>query len=132
LKIHKKILSGIISKRSLNISNLIDVRKKALRQGLWFQAIDSMQRGIVNLTIRYVSAIRSNMLGLTLQNIFLTLAKALERGFLHKFYCTGRELAENMSNAAHSWGNQDALNWKFDATYIICLGMNKMSGWSYH
>jgi len=66
LKIHKKILSGIISKRSLNISNLVDVRKKALRQGLWFQAIDSMQRGIVNLTIRYVTAIRSNMLGLTL------------------------------------------------------------------
>lgn len=122
----------MIPKRSLNISNLIDVRKKALRQGLWFQAIDSKQRGIVNLTIRYISSIKSNILGLTLQNIFLTLVKALRQGFLNKFYCSGQKLAESMSEAAYSWGNKYALNWKYDTSYIICLGMNRMSGWSYH
>jgi hypothetical protein len=90
-----------------------------------------MQRGIFNLTIKYVSSIKSSSLYVALQNIFITLVKALEKGFLYRFYSQGKELANIMSKAAHSWGNQEAINWKYDPSYIICLGMNKMHGWSY-
>lgn len=131
MMISKQLLKGTVPTPNQTISNLMDIRKKALRRGLWFRALTSMQRGIVNLTIRYVAAVKSSMLGRTLQDILKVLSQAIEQGYLHRFFIAGKDLAEHLSDAACSWGNKDAVKWKFDKAYILCLGMNKLSGWSY-
>lgn len=131
MKIGRRIPKGIASTPKPTIPTLIGMRQQAIRKGIWFRALTSMQRGIVNLTIRCIKEIKSSLLGRTLQNIFAVLSQAIEQGYLYRFFAAGKDLAEHLSNAAYSWGNRDALKWRFDKAYIICLGMSKLSGWSY-
>lgn len=127
----RSLLKSAVSAPRPTVPNLIDIRRRAIRKGVWFGTLTSLQQGVVNLTIRCVIEIKSSLLARTLQSIYIILSNAIAQGYLRRFFAAGKDLAEHLSDAAYSWGNQSALMWRFDKAYIICLGMNRLSGWSY-
>jgi len=42
---------------------------------------------------------------------------------IYKFYLKGKLIAYKYSEAAYKWGNREAINWRYDDSYCIYLGM---------
>ncbi len=126
-----RMFKGIAVGSKPTINGLIDIRKRAFRRGLWFRTLNTMQRGIFNLTIKYVAEIKSSILCRTLTKIYHSLSQAIQQGYFHRYFKAGIEAAEHLSNVAYAWGNFNAIKWKCEEAFIICLGMNKLSGWRY-
>jgi hypothetical protein len=107
-------------------ASLSNMRARCLRRGLWFRWLEKMERGIVDLTIRCIEAVRSSMLALTVARIIVKMGAALNQR-MQSILRLGRVLAEINSKAAVSWGNAEAIKWKHDLTYMRCLGVNILS-----
>ena len=109
----------------LSISKLLEKKKVALRQGLWFRALNRVERGILDLTVKYVDCIRSSKLAKVLTAIMEKLKLASESTAERITRTIGIPLAQKMSAAAVNWGNRSALAWAKDlgfARYLaICL-----------
>ena len=102
-------------------SELIALRRKAVRRGIWFRVLTRIERATIDLTIRCVETIRS----VTLTRIVAEIAEKIEyaaTGFLFRAEVVGRELAERAVKLALSWGNRDASKWKDDIGFIRYLG----------
>jgi hypothetical protein len=80
-----------------------------------------MERGLVDLTIRWVDKVRSRRLAETLVRILAKLAMALETG-MGRVLGRGRMLALNASELAVGWGNLLAYNWRFETAFANALG----------
>ncbi len=102
-----------------------------MRRGLWWRALSSVERGMANLTIRYVR----NPTGLGLLNalyeIVNKLTDALRLGFYYGLDSIGRQIAVERVLIALSWGNEGARMWLEDINYIRFLGLNSrdFGGW---
>ena len=114
-----------VKKLPFNKEALISARKKSLRTGNWAKALNRIERGIVDLTIRFVDRISSGHLLKTLMKIISKLENASK--YMIRAEISGRILAEKMGRIAYLWGNLEAARWKDDVSYIICLGLNSMS-----
>ncbi len=44
---------------ALTIARLTDAKKTALRRGIWFRSLNRVERGIIDLTVKYVDNIKS-------------------------------------------------------------------------
>jgi ribosome-associated toxin RatA of RatAB toxin-antitoxin module len=62
---------------------LASLKVKALRHRFWF-ALSRLERGVVDLTIRYVDEIKSEVLSLVIGRIVCKILKALRSPFLAK------------------------------------------------
>ncbi len=100
---------------------LAGVRLRALRRRVWFGALDRIERGLVDLTIRYVDQVKSNRLQQVLVEILEKLARALEQGMV-RVLTVGRDLALRASVLAVGWGNSQAYAWRFDKPFALTLG----------
>ena len=79
-----------------------------------------MERGLVDLTIRWVDRVRNAAMARVLVRILRKLARALETG-MARVLVAGRELALKASVLAVGWGNRQAYAWRFDRTFWIGL-----------
>jgi len=104
--------------------DLVRIKSRALRTRVWFRTLSKIERAIIDLTIKCVEKIRSQTLESALSGIVSKILDALENCFLSKIEKVGRQLAENLSNIAQKWGNQNASNWKRDRDFIIYLGFH--------
>jgi hypothetical protein len=111
----------------LSRESLLVFRKRAYRKGVWYKALTRVERGIINLTIKYVEKIRSPVLARIIAKILSKLLKALRSRFLVKIETIGYELAEKICRLAVEWGNPGASNWKYDSGFIRCLGINAIN-----
>lgn len=102
---------------------LANLKKKALRKGLWFRALTGIERGIVDLTIRLVKEPRSQELLATLDSIVRKLADAIQLGFLYIAETIGKPIAEQRVRAAVSWGHERAKEWLKDRSFAQFLGL---------
>ncbi len=59
------------------------------------------------------------------------IAPSDDRCYLNCREKLGRPRAEKLSDVAVSWGNQAAVKWRFDMSFIRLLGLNDLSnrGW---
>lgn len=107
------------------------LRKKSIRAGIWFRALNGLERGLVDLTIRCVDTVKSKSLARALVHVVSKLFSALRSRFLSTVEELGRPLAQKTSDVAVSWGNRDAVKWRFDLSFIRLLGLNDLSnrGW---
>jgi hypothetical protein len=80
-----------------------------------------MERGLVDLTIRWVDKVRSGRLAETLVRILAKLALALETG-MGRVLARGRILALKASELAVEWGNGAAFSWRFETAFANALG----------
>src|SRR3989441_7741169 len=100
---------------------LVGLKIRGLRRRVWFWALDRMERGLVDLTIRWVDKVRSRRMTETLMRILEKLAQALQTG-MGRVLGRGRELALRASSLAVGWGNGSAFYWRFEQAFCNALG----------
>src|SRR6266849_5538844 len=107
--------------RPLTREVLIGMKTRGLRRHVWWWALDRMERGLVDLTIRWVDKVQSGRMTETLMRILEKLAQALETG-IERVLARGRVLAARASELAVGWGNSAAFYWRFDQAFCKALG----------
>ncbi|MCW3998713.1 MAG: hypothetical protein NWE93_00555 [Candidatus Bathyarchaeota archaeon] len=116
------------SAKILNRIQLANLKRKAVRAGVWYRALPRIDRVLVDLTIKVTENIRSPHLA---KSIFAVVGKLEEllMSRIHRLaHTVGRSLAEKTSQIAQSWGNASAKRWSTDwsfAIYLAVLQANK-------
>src|SRR2546428_13911967 len=104
-----RVIPGCFSEESvkgpITREILVGLKIRGLRRRVWFWALDRMERGLVDLTIRWVDKVRSGRMTETLMRILEKLAQALETG-VGRVLGRGRELAARASELAVEWSNR--------------------------
>lgn len=108
-------------KRPITREVLVGLKTRGLRRRLWYSSLSRIERGLVDLTIRYVDKVRSGRLTETLVRILAKLAMALETG-MGRVLGRGRVLATRVSELAVEWGNLSAFHWRFETGFAKALG----------
>ncbi len=106
---------------------LVALRTRALRRGVWFRVLSRIERGLVDLTIRWVDRVRSGRLARVLLEILEKLVLALEPRMVRAMG-SGRVLALRLSEMAVAWGSMSAYRWRFDESFQKALGMGIVFG----
>jgi len=114
-------LSEKILKEPITREVLIGIKTRGLRRRLWYCTLSRIERGLVDLTIRWVDKVRSGRLAETLMRILAKLAMALETG-MGRVLARGRMLAVRASGLAVGWGNSSAYSWRFETGFANALG----------
>ncbi len=123
---HSTPLEGLLEK-PLTIDTIAGLKTRALRRRVWFRALDRIERGLVDLTIRWVDKVRSGRLRRVLVGILVKLARALDNG-MARVLQEGRALARGLSELAVGWGNELAWSWRFDTEFQWALGLGLLPG----
>jgi hypothetical protein len=113
--------------RLLSVGQVFEARKSALRHGLWFRALNRLERGAVDLTIKYVDDIKSTKLAKMLMAILEKLQLAAESVVDRMVRSFGFVQARKISLFALGWGNVGALVWAEDrgfARYLAVMHLN--------
>src|SRR5256885_8815982 len=114
-------LSRELSQKPLTRSLVMKFKVRSLRQGLWFQALECQERGLLDATLSWLNNIRSDRLKQVLTRILAKLAKAMN-SVLCRLRERGGPMAVRTSELAVRWENQLAWNWRFDESFQVCLG----------
>ena len=116
-------------------SFLVEVRRKALRRGVWFKALDRVERGILCLTAHIVDRVESAVLGIELVKIMGKLRDALKSGFVRRMEGFGLGRARRLAEQAVEWGYESAAVWGSDlgfVRYLTVLDVNWPTGFGVH
>jgi hypothetical protein len=100
---------------------MIRLKARSLRRGQWFKVLETQERGLIDVAVRWVSTVKNERLELVLKRILSKLVFAMLSP-LGVFLGRGRRAAFRLSELAVGWGNISALNWRFDDTFQLCLG----------
>jgi hypothetical protein len=111
------------SSRFLNRTELIKLKLKAIRAGVWFKALPKIDRVLVDLTIKVVDNIRSISLAKSIFAVVGKLEGLLESSVLKSLRLIGRPLAEKISLIAQKWGNASAKAWATDQSFAFFLAV---------
>ncbi len=115
----KDLFVGPLTKRVL-----LDLRTRSLRKRVWYRSLDRIERGLVDLTIRWVDNVRNCTMARVLLRILGKLVQALEHGMV-RVLTVGRELALRASELAVRWGNTQAYTWRSDK--VFWFGLARMA-----
>ena len=107
----------------LNRTQLIKLRYKAMRAGVWFRALPRIDRVLVDLTIKVAENIHSAHLAKSIFAVISKLDGLLESSVLSSLRAIGRPLAEKLSLTAQKWGNVSAKSWPDYSSFAIFLAI---------
>src|SRR3990170_1655700 len=107
----------------LNKTQLMKLRLKAMRAGVWFTALPRIDRVLVDLTIKVASSVRSVTLAKSILAVMRKLEGLLESSLLRAFREVGLALAQKLSLIAQKWGNAFAKGWASDLSFGIFLAV---------
>lgn len=115
----------------LSIDHLREVRKLALRKHVWYRALDGLERGIVNLTIKLVEHVKSLRLAETIAKIMLNLEGALKSEYTRHLEAYGYSKMRTIIDTSVKLGCQEASSWASEAfAQLITLNnMHNPVGW---
>lgn len=99
----------------LNKTQLIKLRLKAMRAGVWFRILPT-------------SNIRNITLAKNILAIIRKLEGLLKSGLLRALREVGLPLAQKLSLFAQKWGNSSAKSWAFDPTFANFLTVMHLNG----
>lgn len=97
---------------------LVELKTRSLRNRTWFRVLDRIERGLVDLTIRWVDEVRNQTMTSVLVRILEKLSRAMQQG-MARVLLVGRELALRASVLAVRWGSVDAYSWRFDREFWV-------------
>jgi hypothetical protein len=112
----------------LNKKQLIELKSKAMRAGVWFRGLPRIDRVLVDLTIKVTSSVRSVTLAKTILAVMEKLEGLLEGRLSKVVRKIGKPLAQQLSSLAQKWGNHSAKDWLSDnsfARFLAILSINK-------
>ena len=107
----------------LNRTQLVKLRMKAIRAGVWFRALPRIDRVLVDLTIKVTENIRSTHLAKSIFAVVDKLEGLLESSVLKTLRLIGHPLAEKISLTAKKLGNTSAKNWAADSSFAFFLAI---------
>ena len=112
----------------LTRGEMLKVKTKALRRGVWFRALAKTERACMDLAIIVVERVRSGLL----QKVLFSLMKKLEESMENQVQRLMREvgcgMAKKLSEIAQKWGNKSAHNWVRNSgfiQYLVIIEMNR-------
>ncbi len=111
----------------LSRDELIRMRAKAVRRGVWFRTLTRSERAQVDLTVKLVRKVRSFLLGRVLSSLVKKLREAMESKVMRFMRTVGTSLAEKLSQIAQKWGNPSATRWAKDPDLIKYLAIAYMN-----
>ena len=103
------------------VGTLVQARKLALRRGIWFKILNRIERGIIDLTAKYVDNIKSEKLAQVVGAIMDKLEFAVESIVDRLVRTVGVPLARKISDIALRWGNHLASIWAKDLRFARFL-----------
>lgn len=107
----------------INKNQLIKLRLKAKRAGVWFRALPRIDRVLVDLTIRVANSVRSATLARNILAVTKKLEGLLESSLLRAFRGIALQLAQKLSSIAQKWGNTSANRWASDVSFVNFLAV---------
>ena len=113
---------------------LSDMKKRALRKGVWYRTLDRVERGIVSLTARIVDRVESKLLGVELVKILAKLVKAMRSEFVRCMSDFGFGRARELSKQAVKWGCKVAIGWASEMNfvkYLAMMSLNELNGFGF-
>lgn len=111
---------------------LLLLKLKAMRRGVWFKALNRIDRTLFDLAVKVVDAVRGRKLAEALLSIVRKLEEALENGISKAVKEVGLPLARKLSLIAQRWGNHGAGGWASDvsfARFLAIMHINSPSPW---
>ncbi len=102
---------------------LVRLRQKALRRGVWYKVLSRIERSLVNLAIAAVSKVRSLVLARSLAFVVEKLSNFLESSVQRQVQAVGFPLARRLSYIAQKWGNASASCWARDLRFALFLAV---------
>jgi len=105
----------------LTRGEIIKVKTKALRRGIWFRALTRTDRACIDLAIIVVERVHSRLLQKVLFSIMKKLEEIMESHVYRLMREVGGSMAEKLSKIAGEWGNESAVKWAEDSSFIRYL-----------
>jgi len=102
---------------------LVKLRLKATRAGVWFRALRRIDRALIDLTIKVASTVRSATLAKSILALVRKLEEIMESGFSRALRGVGVQRAQKLSLVAQRWGNLSANEWSSDQSFAIFLAV---------
>jgi hypothetical protein len=115
--------SGFLEK-----AQLVKLKLKAMRSGVWFRALPRIDRVLVDLTIKVAGTVRSFTLAKSILSIIRKLDDLLESKLLRAIREIGFPTSRRLSSVAQKWGNVTAKNWSSDgrfARFLAVMALNE-------
>src|SRR4030043_1621804 len=97
---------------------LAEVRRGALRKGVWYSALDSVERGILSIASQVIESVKSDLLNFQLVDIISKLRDAYKCGFVKHFELHGMERIKIIKYQAQLFGYNGANNLLKDKGFI--------------
>ena len=112
----------------LDKTQLVKLRLKAMRAGVWFRTLPRIDRVLIDLSIKVASNVRSVILAKCILSITRKLEGLLESRFVRAVREIGFSLAYKLSLFAQKWGNKAAKEWANDFGFVRYLAVMKLNG----
>ena len=106
---------------------LLRLKVRAMRSGVWFRSLDRIDRLLVDLTLKVACTIRSSTLAKNILSVVKKLEDSMESRFLRTMKEVGRPVAHKLCLLAQKWGNLNAKEWEADsgfARYFAAIYLN--------
>ncbi len=107
----------------LSRCELVKLRVKARRRGVWFRALSRVERGLLDLAITVVETVRSRVLARSLIKVVEKLLESMESEVTRLMRTVGRPLAQKFSELGQEWGHASAQFWANDHSFIRYLAV---------
>jgi hypothetical protein len=114
---------GLLEKKQL-----LKLKLKAMRAGVWFKALPRIDRVLVDVTIKVAGTIRSFTLAKNILTVIRKLENVMESRFLRAVREVGFPIARKIGLIAQKMGNVAAKDWEFDegfARYLTAMSFNE-------
>ena len=107
---------------------LLKLKLKAIRAGVWFRALPRIDRVLVDLTIRVAQCVRSPALASSIMSVARKVEELLESRFARAVREIGFSLTCKVSLLAQKWGNSAAWAWAGDEGFARYLAVMRLNG----
>ena len=111
----------------LERGQLLKLKLKAMRSGVWFRVLSRIDRVLVDLTIKVAGTVRSFTLAMNILGVIRKLESGMESRFLRAIQEIGFPIARKLCLMAQKWGNVTAKDWESDvgfAKYLTAMSFN--------
>jgi hypothetical protein len=112
----------------LDITQLLKLKTRAMRAGVWFKGLPRIDRVLVELTIRVTDSIRSPHLARSILTVAGKLENLLENKLKRAIREIGLPLAQKLSLFAQKWGNKTAIEWANDKNFACYWAVMNLNG----
>ena len=104
-------------------AKLVKFKQVALRRRVWFRVLSRVERGVLDLTVKYVNNVKSALLAKVLTAILEKLQLATENTLDRLVRTVGAAEAKRISGVAVGWGNVSASAWALNVGFARYLAV---------